>query len=34
MSDAITIRDATIRFGTFTAVDRVSLSVGTAEVFA
>jgi ABC-type multidrug transport system ATPase subunit len=27
------IRDATIRFGTFTAVDRVSLSVAPGEVF-
>src|SRR6476620_9299000 len=27
------IREATIRFGTFTAVDRVSLSVAPGEVF-
>jgi ABC-2 type transport system ATP-binding protein len=30
---AITVRDATIRFGTFTAVDRISLSVPAGEVF-
>jgi ABC-2 type transport system ATP-binding protein len=30
---AIEIRSATIRFGTFTAVDRVSFGVGTGEVF-
>jgi ABC-2 type transport system ATP-binding protein len=34
MSDAvIDVRDATVRFGTFTAVDRVSLDVGRGEVF-
>jgi ABC-2 type transport system ATP-binding protein len=30
---AIDVRDATIRFGTFTAVDRVSLAVRPGEVF-
>jgi ABC-2 type transport system ATP-binding protein len=30
---AIDIHEATIRFGTFTAVDRVSLTVGRGEVF-
>src|SRR5262249_580676 len=30
---AIDVRDVTIRFGRFTAVDRVSLSVGVGEVF-
>jgi ABC-2 type transport system ATP-binding protein len=30
---AIDVREATIKFGTFTAVDRVSLSVGVGEVF-
>src|SRR5881392_4126241 len=29
----IDVRDVTIRFGAFTAVDRVSLTVGTGEVF-
>jgi len=29
----IAVRDVTIRFGTFTAVDRVSLAVGKGEVF-
>jgi ABC-2 type transport system ATP-binding protein len=29
----IDVRDATIRFGSFTAVDRVSLTVGPGEVF-
>src|SRR5206468_12644503 len=29
----IDVRDVTIRFGTFTAVDRVSLSVEKGEVF-
>ena len=29
----IDVRDATIRFGAFTAVDRVSLTVGRGEVF-
>src|SRR4051812_46466135 len=29
----IDVREATIRFGTFTAVDRVSLSVAPGEVF-
>lgn len=33
MTAAIEVRDATVRFGTFTAVDRVSLTVGTGEVF-
>jgi ABC-2 type transport system ATP-binding protein len=34
MPDAvIDVHDATVRFGTFTAVDRVSLSVGRGEVF-
>src|SRR5262249_6677384 len=34
MSEAvIDVHDATVRFGTFTAVDRVSLSVGRGEVF-
>src|SRR5262245_59336509 len=33
MSAAIDVRDATIRFGDFTAVDRASLSVATGEVF-
>ena len=32
-ADILDIRDATIRFGTFTAVDRVSLTVGPGEVF-
>jgi ABC-2 type transport system ATP-binding protein len=30
---AVAVRDAVIRFGAFTAVDGVSLSVGTGEVF-
>jgi ABC-2 type transport system ATP-binding protein len=30
---AIDVRGASVRFGTFTAVDRVTLSVGTGEVF-
>ena len=30
---AIEVRDVTVRFGTFTAVDRVSMTVGTGEVF-
>jgi ABC-2 type transport system ATP-binding protein len=34
MSAAIEVRDVTIRFGTFTAVDHVSLSVQPGEVFA
>src|SRR5436309_3665537 len=29
----IDVRDVTIRFGAFTAVDRVSLTVGRGEVF-
>src|SRR5213075_2801849 len=29
----IDVRDATIRFGSFTAVDRVGLTVGPGEVF-
>jgi len=29
----ISVRDVTIKFGTFTAVDRVSLSVERGEVF-
>src|SRR3954449_11127569 len=29
----IDVRDVTIRFGTFTAVDRVGLTVGRGEVF-
>src|SRR3569623_1473343 len=29
----IDVRDVTIRFGTFTAVDRVTLDVGQGEVF-
>jgi ABC-2 type transport system ATP-binding protein len=33
MGAAIDVRDATVRFGKFTAVDRVSLSVSTGEVF-
>jgi ABC-2 type transport system ATP-binding protein len=33
LSEAIVVQDATIRFGTFTAVDRVSITVGTGEVF-
>jgi ABC-2 type transport system ATP-binding protein len=33
MSTAIEVRDVTIRFGTFTAVDHVSLSVQPGEVF-
>src|SRR5437870_5328966 len=33
-SSAIDVKDATIRFGTFTAVDKLSLSVQPAEVFA
>ncbi len=33
MGSAIDIRDVTIRFGSFTAVDRVTMSVGTGEVF-
>src|SRR5581483_2894935 len=33
MSDVINLRDATIRFGPFTAVDRVSLTVAPGEVF-
>lgn len=33
MSDVIDAREATIRFGHFTAVDRVSLQVRTGEVF-
>src|SRR3954469_20538448 len=32
-SSVISIRDVTIKFGAFTAVDRVSLSVGGGEVF-
>jgi ABC-2 type transport system ATP-binding protein len=32
-SPVLDIHDVTIRFGTFTAVDRVSLSVGAGEVF-
>ncbi|HYT94724.1 MAG TPA: ABC transporter ATP-binding protein, partial [Gemmataceae bacterium] len=32
-ADAIEIDDATIRFGKFTAVDRVSFNVGAGEVF-
>src|SRR3954451_15675832 len=32
-SSVISIRDVTIRFGSFTAVDRVSLSVEKGEVF-
>jgi ABC-2 type transport system ATP-binding protein len=31
--DAITIDDVSIRFGSFTAVDKVSFAVGTGEVF-
>src|SRR5215831_13427375 len=31
--DVISVQGVTIRFGTFTAVDRVSLSVGKGEVF-
>lgn len=31
--DAIDVRNATIRFGAFTAVDQVNLTVGTGEVF-
>ena len=34
MTHAISVRDATIRYGHFTAVDRVSLDVAPAEVFA
>src|SRR6266481_8465902 len=30
---AVDVREATIRFGTVTAVDRVSLTVSTGEVF-
>ena len=33
MAPVIDVRDATIRFGTFTAVDRVSISVNRGEVF-
>jgi ABC-2 type transport system ATP-binding protein len=33
MTDAIEVQDATIRFGSVTAVDRVSLSVAAGEVF-
>jgi ABC-2 type transport system ATP-binding protein len=33
-SAAIDVKEATIRFGTFTAVDKLSLSVQPAEVFA
>ncbi|HEV3263748.1 MAG TPA: ABC transporter ATP-binding protein [Gemmataceae bacterium] len=33
MTEAIDVRAATIRFGTFTAVDRVSLTVAPGEVF-
>jgi ABC-2 type transport system ATP-binding protein len=32
-ADVIDVRDATIKFGTFTAVDRVSLTVARGEVF-
>jgi ABC-2 type transport system ATP-binding protein len=32
-ADIIDIREATVRFGSFTAVDRVSLTVGPGEVF-
>lgn len=32
-SKAVTVRDLTIRFGAFTAVDRVSLTVSPGEVF-
>src|SRR5262249_33259701 len=32
-TDVIRARDVTIRFGTFTAVDRASLAVGKGEVF-
>src|SRR6184192_2497455 len=32
-TEAIAIQDVTIRFGTFTAVDRVSLAVERGEVF-
>src|SRR5947209_2593418 len=31
--DVIDIQDVVVRFGTFTAVDHVSLSVGRGEVF-
>ncbi|MBV9123939.1 MAG: ABC transporter ATP-binding protein [Planctomycetes bacterium] len=34
MTDAITMQEVTIRFGHFTAVDQVSLTVSRAEVFA
>ena len=33
MTHVIEVRDATIRFGKFTAVNRVSLAVGPGEVF-
>src|SRR5262249_9011615 len=33
MALAIDVKDATVKFGSFTAVDRVSLSVETGEVF-
>ncbi|HEY1379748.1 MAG TPA: ABC transporter ATP-binding protein [Gemmataceae bacterium] len=33
MGAAIDVRDVTVRFGKFTAVDRVTMSVGTGEVF-
>ena len=33
MTAAIDIRDVTVRFGTFTAVNRVTMSVGAGEVF-
>lgn len=33
MDNAIEVRDATIRFGKFTAVNKVSLEVGVGEVF-
>jgi ABC-2 type transport system ATP-binding protein len=33
MNPAIEVQDITIRFGSFTAVDRVSLTVGAGEVF-
>src|SRR5207244_1396796 len=33
MGAAIEVRDVTVRFGKFTAVDRVSLTVGAGEVF-
>lgn len=33
MGDVVEVREATIRFGAFTAVDHVSLRVGAAEIF-